>query len=247
MRFKFLDILLFVLLLVFVSCFPYDRLGLSYLIEKILAIGFRLCVLAYYLYIIVKNQIKVFGISNRRNIIICIPFLIACFSNMIAFKIDGGTFYKETINFPVFFVEVLLVFISALLEEIVFRLFIHNSLTEVGSIKRILGSAGIFALMHLINVVNVASINDLVALLIQVVYTFGLGLMLGFLYEFSHSLTACVFLHFLFNFFNSLLLRYFYPEVGQLPMYLTAVVIAFVLVCYSLLIYLSNTQRLLIE
>lgn len=236
MRFKFIDILLFVLLLIFTSCFPYDKLGLSLLYQNIIAIGLKLLVLIYYIYVIYKNNIKVFGIANLKSILVCLPFLIACFSNLIAFKIDGGQLVSYKIDSSLFAVQIVLVLMSAILEEIVFRFFIHNSFIYVGSIKRIICSAGIFALMHLINIINVSSVDALMSLFIQVVYTFGLGLMLGFLYEYSHSLIACVGLHFLFNLFNSLLLTYFYPNTSELVQYITALVIAAVLIVYSLLI-----------
>ena len=237
MRFNLLDTILFSLMLIFVSCFPYSRLGIELIYQNIIAIGLRLLVLIYYIYIIYRNRIKIFGIANIKNILICVPFLIACFSNLIAYKIDGGQLISPRINTPIFITDIIIVFLTALLEEIVFRLFIHTSLTRVGSIKRILGSAGIFALMHLINIVNVSSVDALVSLLIQVVYTFGLGLMLGFLYEYSHSLTACVVLHFIFNMLNSFLVSYFMTGISEMAMYLTAVVIAAILLIYSCLVY----------
>lgn len=237
MRFNLLDTILFSLMLIFVSCFPYSRLGIGLLYQNIIAIGLRLLVLTYYIYIIYRNRIKIFGIANIKNILICIPFLLACFSNLIAYKIDGGQLLSPHINTPIFITEIVVVFLSTVLEEIVFRLFIHTSLTRVGSIKRILGSAGIFALMHLINIVNVSSVDALVSLLIQVVYTFGLGLMLGFLYEYSHSLTACISLHFIFNILNSFIVNYFMNGISERVMYLTAIVIAVILLVYSSLIY----------
>ena len=237
MRFKTSDLLLFVLLFIFVAAFPVDLIKVELTYQILIQIGLRGLLLTFYIYLIVKNKIKIFGMASWRNILLCLPFLLACFSNIIASSIDGeflGSSIK-TIDVVLLSIYTLMIAIS---EEIIFRLFIHNALSRTSSIKRIFGSAGIFALMHLLNLVNVSTVGALVTVLVQTVYSFGLGLLLGFLYEYGHSLSACVILHFLFNMMNEVIYIYVLGgTAGELAFYLTAVVIAVVLSVYIVLLY----------
>ena len=235
MRFRFIDLILFILLFIFVAAFPVDYIPVSYTYKLLILIGLRSLLLGYYIYIIIKNRVKIFGIANIKNLLLCTPFLLIGASNFIATWIDGE-FIGITMEPLTFAFLSILTLITAITEEIIFRLIIHNALFLASSIKRIFASAGIFALLHLVNMFNVASIDALVTVLLQVAYTFGVGLLLGVFYEYSHSLTGAVVLHFAFNFFNQTLLTY----VGGIPsntsMYLTAIVISVVVGAYAALI-----------
>lgn len=174
----------------------------------------------------------------------CLPFLLATVSNIIASSIDGG-FTMVSLSPILVGLYSLLIFLIAVSEEIVFRLFIHNSLSNTSSLKRIFGSAGIFALMHLLNLVNVSTVGALVSVLVQTVYTFGLGLLLGFLYEYGHSLTSCVVLHFTFNMLNRVIYNYVLGGYSSnIAFYLTAVVIGVILGVYIFLLYKLYLSKL---
>ena len=165
---------------------------------------------------------------------------------MIATTIDGGYPVIAETNTVILSLSIIINLLIAITEEILFRLFIHSSLIAAGSLKRIFASAGIFALAHLLRIVNVASVADLVSVLIQVVYCFGLGLMLGFIIEYSYSLVGCVFLHFSFNLLNMVLFPYISSTSSMMAFYLTAIVIAVALAIYTFLIYwfvLSRNER----
>ena len=237
MKFRLVDILIFGLLFIFVAAFPVDLIPIGAIYRLIIQIGLRLLILGYYIYILIVNRINIFRFYNWKNILLFIPFLLACFSNLIAAGIDHG--YPGITTMSNAYLSLLILFhlLSAIVEEILFRLFIHSALVRVGSLKRIIASAGIFALAHLLNVVNISSVDGLIAVLIQTVYTFGLGLLLGFVIEYSYSLVACMFLHFSFNFFNTVLFQYLGCYCSDLAFYLTAVVIAVVLAVYTFLVY----------
>lgn len=243
MRFKFIDVLLYTLVFIFVAAFPIDLIPVSEVYKGVILIGLKLFLLGVYIWIIAKNRIKIFGIASYSTILLCIPFFIACFSNMIASKIDG-TVGPITMSGSMLAINIVICALTAVTEEILFRLFIHNSLTKVGSFGRILGSAGIFAAMHLINLANVSSVDALVTVLVQVVYDFGLGLMLGFMYEYSHSITSCFILHFSFNLFNQVLVNYFAFNSSMLCFYLTAIVIGAILLAYGLCLYFFRYKKM---
>ena len=235
MRFRFSDLLLFILVFIFVTAFPVDLIPVSYFYQLLIKIGLRLILLTYYIYIIVRNRMKIFGVANLLNLLLCVPFVLISFSNMTASAIDGG-FNGVNEETNIFVANVIMTLLIAISEEIVFRLFIHNALYNTSSIKRIFASAGIFALMHLLNIVNVRYVEALVSVLLQTVYTFGLGLLLGILYEYSHSLTGAVILHFCFNIFNQTLYLYLGGYCSNIAFYLTAVGYAVIVGTYAALI-----------
>ena len=241
MRFRLSDILLFALLFVFVAAFPVDLIPLDLTYQLLVRIGLRLLLLTYYIYIIVKYKIKVFGNANIRNLLLCLPFFIICGSNFVSSSIVGG-FAGPTMSVINMVLSTFLTLFVAISEEIVFRLFIHNNIMVSSSIKRIFASAGIFALMHLLNIVNVRHVEGLVTVLIQTVYTFGLGILLGVMYEYSYSLVGCVVLHFCFNFFNDTLYTYYGGYTSTLCFYLTAAVCGVVVLTYAVLITLLYFQ-----
>lgn len=243
MKFRLIDILIFALLFIFVAAFPVDLIPIDAIYKLVIQIGLRLLILGYYIYIIVINRINIFRFYNWKRLLLFVPFLLICFSNLIASGIEGG--YPGITTMSDAYLSLLILFhlLTAIVEEILFRLFIHSSLVNVGSLKRIFASAGIFALMHLLNIVNISSVNGLITVLIQVVYNFGLGLLLGFVIEYSYSLLGCIFLHFSFNFFNTILFQYLGCYCSDLAFYLTAVVIAVIIGVYTLLIYLFVLSR----
>jgi len=246
MRMKFTDILILALLFIFVIAFPTDLIPVSNTYRLLIQISLRLLILIYYIYICYTNRINIFKFYNWKRILLFTPFLLASFSNLIAAGIDHGYSGQIMYSDAYFSLLILYHFLGAIVEEFLFRLFIQRALVNASSIKRILVSAAIFALFHLLNIVNISSVEGLVTVAIQVVYNFGLGILLGFLYEYSYSLPACITLHFSFNFFNTVLFQYLGCECSQFTFYMTAVVIAVILAAYTFVIYrfvLSKNQR----
>ena len=244
MMLKRSDLLIFILLFIFVAAFPVDLIKVDLMYQLLIQIGLRCLLLTFYIYLIIKNKIKIFGVASWRHILMCLPFLLATVSNIIASSIDGG-FTMVSLSPTLVGLYSLLIFLIAVSEEIVFRLFIHNSLSNTSSLKRIFGSAGIFALMHLLNLVNVSTVGALVSVLVQTVYTFGLGLLLGFLYEYGHSLTSCVVLHFTFNMLNRVIYNYVLGGYSSnIAFYLTAVVIGAILGVYVFILYKLYLSKL---
>ena len=246
MRFRLSDILIFTLLFIFVVAFPVDLLPLNATYKLIVQIGLRLLILAYYIYIFIRARYNIFKFYNWKRLLLFTPFLLASFSNLIASAIDGG--YGGYVTYTNLYLALLIIFhlLVAILEEFLFRLVIQNSLLNSSSLKRIFVSAAIFALFHLLNIVNISSVEGLVTVLIQVAYNFGLGILLGFIFEYSYSIVGCIFVHFSFNFFNTILFEYLNCECSPFTFYMTAVVIAVVLAVYTFLIYkfvLTRNQR----
>ena len=237
MKFRVSDILIFCLLFIFIIAFPVDLFPVTATIKLVIHISLRALILGYYIYVCIRNRVNFFKFFNWKRLLLFVPFFLACFSNLIASGIDHG--YSGITTMSDTYLSLLIVFhlLTAIIEEMLFRGFIQSSLVGVGSLKRILASAGIFALMHLLNIVNISTVDGLVTVLIQTVYTFGLGILLGFIYEYSYSLVGCIVLHFTFNFFNTILFEYLGCYASDFTFYMTAVVIAIALAAYTFLVY----------
>lgn len=243
MKFRFSDLLIFALLFIFVAAFPVDLFQIDERYKLIIHISLRLLILGYYIYVCCVNIINIFKFQNLKRALLFVPFLLASFSNLIAYGLDGAR--SVGISWGGDYLALVIVdhFLIAIVEEFLFRLFIQSALVKVGSIKRIIYGAAIFALFHLLNMVNISSVDGLVNVLIQVAYNFGLGILLGFVYEYTYSLPACILLHFSFNFFNTVLYKYMGCLTSNFAFYMTAVVIALVLVIYTFLIYWFVLRR----
>ena len=243
MKSQLIDLLIYILLFIFVVSLPVDLLRIELAYELIIRIGLRVILLIFFIYVIWKNKIKVFGNSTFKELLIFLPFFIICFSNIFASLIGGGFDYVKS-SCLVLFLEILLCLVGAVLEEIVFRLFIQTSLVNRSPLSRIILSALIFALCHLINVVNVRSATAFVNVLIQTVYTFGLGLVLGFIFEYSSSLVFVVILHFAFNLFNDVLYGFLGGYTTDLVFILTAVVVAMLVAAYGIVLYIKKYRKM---
>lgn len=243
MKFRFLDILLFALLFIFINSFPVDLFNISYLYQLIIKIGLRFLLVLYYIYILWSNRINIFKFANYRRGLLFLPFIVICFSNLIACGISGAKLGVGSSSTIIILITIYHLF-GVMCEEFLFRLFIQNSLVNSSSLKRIFGSAAIFALFHLLNMVNVSSVDALVNVLIQVVYAFGLGLVLAFIYEYTYSIPLCIGFHFIFNFFNLVFVENIYSVyMTDQAKYLTAIVIGVAAAIYGVVLYFFILNR----
>ena len=119
-RFRFLDLLLFALLFIFVNAFPVDLITSDYTVRLILRIGLRLLLLAYDIYLLIKNRINIFKFANYRRGLLFIPFILVCFSNLIAASISKVpmTYVADPLN-----VSLLCLYhiVGVIIEELLFR------------------------------------------------------------------------------------------------------------------------------
>ena len=242
MKLRISDLFIFGLLFIFVTAFPVDYFHIDLLYQYVIRISLLALILAYYIYICYINNINIFKFYNLKRMLLFSPFLLICFSNLIAAKIDGA-YGVSSMSLDLFAVMIVFHFFQAVVEEFLFRMFIQGSLVRVGSIKRIFYGALIFAAFHLLNMVGIRSVDGLVTVLVQIVYSFGLGILLGFVYEYTYSLPACIFLHFAFNFFNTILYKYLGCVSSDFSFYMTAVVITLVVGLYTFLIYWFVLRR----
>jgi len=245
MRIRISDIVLTTLLFVFVVSLPLDYFATKFGLDNVSILAISVCLKAllaiYTGFIIKRSGLRIFGIARFKELCLFIPFLLACVSNLSIVFFQGQYTVATSINGLGFFLNVLSALLTAFIEETIFRLFILNSLSIRNRLVRIIASAGIFAGFHLINLIspNITNGSFVVSVLIQVVYTFGLGILLGFIYEYGQSFTCCVVFHFLFNFINTIVYALFTPLSAQVEnnVLYCCIGVGAVLIIYCTLLY----------
>lgn len=138
---------------------------------------------------------KWFGYFTRAFFYSSIPFIILLISLKISGFVEVNQSFELSINIVL---QIVVLFIFALQEEIIFRGFVQNTLsTKFSEITTIVLSALFFSFVH--------SMNSNYTLLPSI-NTFFAGLLLGFMYYRTRSLWLPVFYHFFWNLFQALIL-----------------------------------------
>lgn len=179
----------------------------------------------------------IFGYNKKEEVgrasLLYLPFfLLFPFSNYVSLFIRGSFsfYYSNELIFLLF--DCLL---TAFVEEKLFRsLFIYNDSKDKW--KSILLSSLVFALSHIFNGFSIQT-------LMQVVYTFGLGVILGSIYAYGGGFIYSFILHFMFNFFNGALYNYFKPTKIDTLYIVSNVIIGVIIVVYYLLIVFIKTRK----
>lgn len=239
-RSRLIDTILLTVLLIGVSTFPVEYfvhdIFWYYFIEALLMLAVFIFILFY------ENRHQEINPPRRAfclfNFLLLLPASLVVFSNF---------FYALILQEPILrfqfdwymIPQVIFIVLNVVVEEYIFRKHLLGNLTHPKKIIRILISAGIFAACHL--TLFFATFNPLT--LITVVYTFGLGMVLGLVYCYSHSLIACIGLHALFNLFNDFLFEHLFLVNNSLWYYLINVFVAILVGIYLTLIFLFQLRK----
>lgn len=190
--------------------FRYDSISDNLSVNQLLAYFFNFFLVAFPLLIIEYftggQFLKSYGLSNFRNIAkykllsfitVIIPFSIVLVSNYLLGNFSTS-FDSFQVNFALL-VNILVLFIIALQEELIFRGFLINSLElRFSTATSVLLSSAIFASLHIFNTnfTYISAIN-----------TFLAGLLLGLLYVKSSTLWLPAFFHFFWNLLQPVMLN----------------------------------------
>ena len=234
-----IDFLIIVLVYIALSCIPFglfiDKDSLSWLIIT-LQIAVQVLLIAFII-LFTKFKTKLNYKDGKIiwiNILLLAPTLIVCFSNLINLKIANlPIFFNNNLDLYLSIGLTLLVVIN---EELIFRLLFINNLEIKNKLLVILLTAGVFGICHITHFFSTFNPSDLLI----IVYTFLLGLLLGFAYLFSKSIYPCIAIHLLFNLFNNILFPYFSLEWLYI---LVTAIIALVAGGYVLTLYFVKLNR----
>ncbi len=233
--FTFLYLLSFYLAIKLV---PFEKLNfVSFLPSLLRIICFCLLILLM-AYEIKKNQLSHRRNPSHLNDLLLVPFLLVCSSNLLY-----CLFFQEklTISFVAesFVLETIETIFSVMIEEILFRIFFIeflSSFLKEGKWKNlfvILFSSLAFSFMHVLNFFG----NAPLAVLLQIGYTFYIGLIMGVMALFFESPFLPILFHFLFNFLNTNLFTCLYDIEITSGYVLFSFFIGFFLLIYLFVVY----------
>ena len=134
-----------------------------------------------------------------KNLLILSPFLIpVLFLGIVALiGIYNPLYYMYGDGLTYLFLQLLSVILTALMEEMFFRMYIFQFLQNKHPVIRILMSAGAYALFEILYILQNTSIT---AVLMLMLGSFLLGIVLGAIREYGHCIYFCM----AFNFVISL-------------------------------------------
>ena len=186
-----------------------------------------------------------FSFPKKKHVsfFLLLPLTIGCISNFLyclTFQVSQNVSISA-----LFSLDVISSFLGVVIEEILFRYFFIAFLDLfLKEEKRkpfyiILFSSFAFSLMHCINFFG----NNPASVLLQIGYTFLLGLVFGYLTLSFSCLTIAVLGHFLFNFLNTDLFLCFYSLIIDYKYVLFSLGIGLFVFFYLLLIYHLNQRK----
>ena len=181
-----------------------------------------------------KLKLEKFKNSNLK----LLPFLLLCCSNFIVVLIQNSN--MKEINFFNIFSGFIISIGVAIVEELLFRSqVLEEFLKNNNKFKSILYSSIVFGMIHLL---NISSLSSIPTVLVQVVYSFFLGFILGFIYLKSKNIIYPIIFHFLFNFLNDILVIELFKLKWDITFFIVNIVIGIVLVLYMVLILITERR-----
>jgi len=237
---QFYSVTLLICVFVLFTSIPFDFFitneTIVYLLNIILKIGFIIFAIFY----IKKEKYKydVLGKLKCQHLLL-FPFILVCFSNLFVCLIDKAPLRE--LNLISIFQDLLFYLLIAISEELVFRYVLFNEIKANNSyFKAMLFSSLVFGGLHILNITSIASIP---LCLVQVLYTFGLGMLLCLIYLYTQNLIVTISFHFLFNFLNDSLASALFEMNWNTNFYLINVIFAIVFIIYGIIIYIFKVKK----
>lgn len=238
-REKIYDILVVILSFIFVISFPWTLFikNMPFLVIS-LQIFANILFFIFLIYFIKHRSSLTLKIGRIvwMPFIVLLPSFIVCFSNYFLFFSVDAVFNYE----PILWLRLLLTVTVVLNEETIFRGVIQKNLKIENRFKRIVISSGIFAIFHIFNFFSTLNPFDL----LTIVYTFGLGLLLAILFEFTNSLIPPLLCHFIFNVFNDDFINMFSFNVDKTTFILINCIVTIGATIYVAIVYILYLRKL---
>lgn len=207
-RNRFLDFLLAFFIYLFFVSLPLDAyISNAYLVFGI-RIGFGVIFIILYSFYLSHKYPQQNSSISPKSLIFFLPFFIIPFSNIIAAaSIKEASSITDLAYLTLKIIQTIL---FAICEELLFRRCLIAGLKNRGpDIMTLLVSSALFALLHLFNALNGENIGYI---FVQLLYTFGIGLILGEMYLYGKTLILPILFHSFFNIFENDLYNALYPS-----------------------------------
>jgi membrane protease YdiL (CAAX protease family) len=177
------------------------------------------------------NGIKIKKLT--RNDLLLSPLLILCCSNFFVALIQKQNLKDNIDSFTIISGLVISIGVG-IVEELLFRSqVLEEFLKHKSKIQSILYSSLIFGSVHLLNISSVGSIP---IILIQMCYTFFLGIILSTIYLSNRNILLPIIFHILFNFINDILIIEFFPIQWNITFFLVNIGVGLIVLLYAILI-----------
>ena len=236
---KIIDFAIIILLYVGIAAFPVNLLTANIAVQFIIQI-FLLILLIVFLFFFLKNKPYIDENSkgfDLKNFLLLSPIFLVCFSNYFYALI-----FKENITLTFGWtdlLEIVSIILIVVIEEIIFRYLLLTNIETKNPIVKIVISSAIFGLCHLtVFLSTFEPVN-----LIVVLYSFGIGMILGILYYYTHRLVVCISIHFAFNLFNDFFFLRLFNVSNNLWFYLTNGIIALLIGSYLVVVYFLKLRK----
>lgn len=232
--FAFLYLLSFYLA---IKLIPFEKLNAVSYLPSLLQVLSLFFLLLWIFHELRNSGLTHYKNQNHLNIFLLSPFLLICLSNILYCLI----FHEELkIQMDISFIfTVLKTSFSVMIEEILFRVFFIEFLrlglkeSRWKNLLIIFFSSIAFSLLHVINFYG----NPPLSVLLQIGYTFYLGLILGYIAIYFESPILPFICHFLFNFLNTDLYISLYDAEINTRYVLFSSILGIVLLIYFVLLY----------
>ena len=227
-------ILYLICLILLINSIPFSM----FIDNKLILFGINIIIkIASIVYIIkyIKkeelNNIKIKPIT--KNDLKIIPLLLLCCSNLFVSMAQ-----KTTINNNIDLFIIISGLITSIgvgiVEELLFRSQVLDEfIKHKTKFQSLIYSSLIFGSVHLL---NISSIGSIPTTLVQVGYTFFLGMVLGIIYLISNNIILPIIYHILFNFINDTLIIELFQIKWDTIFFLVNIGIGIVVSIYALLI-----------
>lgn len=236
-----IDFLIILLVTIGIACLPFNLFIKENWLVLLLQIVMQILVNLFIIWF-AKKKTKLSlqnGEIRWKNFLILLPVFLVCFTNYL-YLLTTNNFGEFRTDWTIIF-EIILAFTIVVNEELVFRLLFISNLEKPKIISKMFISAGVFAACHLTTFFSTFNPADL----IQVLYTFWLGLLLAFMFMFTKSIYPCIALHFLFNVFNQIFISKIATQDFQMVMFILMNAIPAIFVgAYVVIILLTKKKEL---
>ena len=211
-RKKFLYIGIALVLYVVIIAFPTYLFTQDVLVLRSIELGLRVAYLVFialFAYFSKLGQTYT-GKTRYSMLFLLLPMFFVAFINVFYLGVVRGSKFEFVTN-P--FSDVISglgfisLFITAVEEEVLFRYLVQKNLTFAHKIVRILVAATIFAITHVFVMLysGLGRINPID--LLDVLFKFGIGIILGFLYEYTNNLAAPIAFNIIYSLSNQMLYK----------------------------------------
>lgn len=227
-------------LILLINSLPFSMFIDNEIVLFIINLVIKILSIIYICRYIKKEELNTLKLDSQNiSSLKLLPLILLCGSNFMVVLFQNPTLNKDIDLFKIVTGLVISLGIS-IVEELLFRSqVLEEFLHKKSKIQSLIYSSLIFGAVHLLNISSFGSIPNI---LVQVGYTFFLGLVVGVIYLTSKNIILPIIYHFLFNFINDILVVELYKIKWDLTFFIVNIVLGIFVLIYILFLLKINKQ-----